>query len=229
MKPMASTHFLPEPAKSRAVRTIPKASQGHFVGEFVFGVEKPQRVGFESLLEFQTAICTVYRPGFVDLEEQLAPIAYRKPNGDIGHHFLDYRATFRSGLRIGIAVKTSERAARLKFRSEMQAVAEAAVPTVIDKLVVVTERNIHPVELFNAKLFHAARRPVPGEDEALADLHARLSAPVTVADLIHQGRHDGVTLFGVARAIHVGGLRLMRNERIVQSSFVVANAAQVAA
>ncbi|WP_128253742.1 hypothetical protein [Falsirhodobacter deserti] len=229
MKPLGSTHFLPEPAKSRAGRAIPKASQGNFVGEFVFGVEKPQRVGFESMLEFQTAICTVYRPGFVDLEEQLAPIAYRKPNGDIGHHSLDYRSTFRDCLRIGMAVKPSHIAARPKFRAEMLAVAKAAVPSIVDKLVVVTERNIHPVELFNAKLFHAARRPVPDEDEAIANLRTRLSAPVTVADLIHQGRHDGVTLFGVARAIHGGGLRLMRKERIAHSSFIAANAAQVAA
>lgn len=118
MKQFASTYFLPAPAKSRAVRPIPKASQGHFVGEFVFGVEKPQRVGFASLLEFKTALCTVYRPGFVDLEEQIAPVAFRKPNGDIGHHYLDYRATFRNGLRIGIAVKPSHIAARQKFRTE---------------------------------------------------------------------------------------------------------------
>ncbi|WP_103336016.1 hypothetical protein [Pseudotabrizicola formosa] len=223
MKPKAATYYLPEPAKSRAVRSIPKSSQGHFVGEFVFGVEKPQRVGFASLLEFKAAICTVYLPGFVDLEEQLAPVAFRKANGDIGHHFLDYRATFRNGLRIGIAVKPSHIAKKPKFRAEMQAIAEAAVPTVIDKLAVVTEQNIHPVDLFNATLFHAARRPVQCEDEAIHDIRLKLPGPVTVEHLLTEGRGAGVTLFGVARAIHGQGLRLLRKERITLYALVAAN------
>lgn len=223
MKQCASTYFLPEPAKSRAVRPIPRASQGHFVGEFVFGVEKPQRVGFASLLEFKTALCTVYRPGFVDLEEQIAPVAFRKPNGDIGHHYLDYRATFRNGLRIGIAVKPSHIAARQKFRTEMPAVAMAAVPTVVDKVAVVTERNIHPVEFFNATLFHAARRPVPEEDKVIDDLRVKLHSPVTVGHLLDEGRHDGVTLFGLARAIHRERFMLLGKERIDRSALIAAN------
>lgn len=128
MKLPASTFHLPDPAISRAARAIPKASQGHFVGELVFGVERPQRVGFESLLEFKTALCTVYRPGFVDLEEHLAPVFFRKPNGDIGHHYLDYRATFEGRIRIGLVVKPSHRAERSTFIAEVKAVADAAAP-----------------------------------------------------------------------------------------------------
>ncbi|GGH63701.1 hypothetical protein GVY41_19535 [Frigidibacter albus] len=229
MKPSASIHFLPDPAKGRAVRPIPKASQGHFVGEFVFGVEKPQRVGFASLLEFKAAICTVYRPGFVDLEEQLAPMAFRKLDGKVGHHHFDYRATFSNGLRIGIAVKPSHIADRPEFRAEMRAVAEAAVPTVVDRMAVVTERNIHPIEFFNAKLFHAARRPVQEEDRVIDDLRSSLTGPVTVGHLIDQGRHGGVSLFGIARAIHGGGLRLVRKERVDHSALVAANADEVVA
>ncbi|PJF08826.1 hypothetical protein [Pseudorhodobacter sp. MZDSW-24AT] len=223
MKPVAATYYLPEPAKSRAVLPIPKSSQGHFVGEFVFGIEKPQRVGFASFLEFTTAICTVYLPGFVDLQEQLAPVAFRKANGDIGHHYLDYRATFRNGLRIGIAVKPSHIAKKPEFRAEMQAVAQAAVPAVIDKLAIVTEQNINPVDLFNAKLFHAARRPVFCEDEAIREIRKKLPGPVTVEHLLTEGRSAGVTLFGVARAIHGQGLKLLRKERIALSALVAAN------
>jgi hypothetical protein len=225
----ASTFYLPEPANSRAARAIPKASQGHFVGEFVFGVQKPQRVGFESLLEFKTALCTVYRPRFVDLEEQIAPIAFRQPNGEIGYHYLDYRATFEGGIRIGIVVKPSHRAERLKFSAEITAVAEAAIPDVVDKVAVVTERHIHPVELFNAKLFHAARRPVEEEDKVIGHLASRLRAPTTVEHLMDQGRQDGVTLFGIARTIHRGGLRLLRKERIEGCALVAANDARAAA
>lgn len=229
MKLPASTFYLPDPAISRAARAIPKASQGHFVGEFVFGVEKQQRVGFESLLEFKTALCTVYRPRFVDLEEQVAPIAFRKPDGDVGHHYLDYRATFEGGVRIGIVVKPSHRAERSKFIAEIKVVAEAAMPDVVDRVVVVTERHIHPIEFFNAKLFHAARRPVREEDKVIDYLATRLRAPVTIEDLLDQGRHDGVTFFGIARTIHRGGLRLLRKERIEGRALVAANDARAAA
>lgn len=229
MKLPASTFHLPDPAISRAARAIPKASQGHFVGELVFGVERPQRVGFESLLEFKTALCTVYRPGFVDLEEQLAPVFFRKPNGDIGHHYLDYRATFEGRIRIGLVVKPSHRAERSTFIAEVKAVADAAVPDVVDKLAVVTERHIDPIEFFNAKLFHAARRPVQEEDKVIDLLACRLRTPVTIEDLMAQGRHDGVTFFGIARTINRGGLRLLRKECIESRSVVVANDVQVAA
>ncbi|MCZ0962616.1 hypothetical protein [Paracoccus benzoatiresistens] len=229
MKLPASTFYLPEPANSRAVRAIPKASQGHFVGEFVFGVEKPQRVRFESLLEFKAALCTVYRPGFVDLEEQIAPITFRKPDGEIGHHHLDYRATFEGGMRIGIVVKPFYIATRSTFRAEIMAVAGVAVPAVVDRIVVVTERHIHPVELFNANLFHAARRPVEEEDMAIRHRAARLQTPVTVEHLMEQGRQDGVTLFGIARTIHRGGLRLVRKERIDGRALIAANDAKAAA
>lgn len=229
MKHFTSTYFLPEPAKSRAVRPIPKASQGHFVGEFVFGVEKPQRVGFASLLEFRTAICTVYRPGFVDLEEQIAPVAFRKPNGNMGHHYLDYRATFRNGLRIGIVVKPSHIARRQAFRAVTLGVAKAAVPTVVDKLTTVTESHINPVELFNAELFHAARRPVSDEDKAIDELRVKLRSPVTIGHLLGEGQRDGVTLFGIARAIHGQSLTLLRKERIHHSALIAANHMRLAA
>lgn len=223
MKSQVSTHFLPDPAPSRAMRSIPKASQGHFVGEFVFGTSKPQRVGFESLLEFQTAMCTVYRPGFVDLEEQLAPVAFRKSNGKIGYHFLDFRATFQSGVRIGMAVKPSSKAGIAAFNAKMRAIKEVATTTAVDKLVVVTERHIDPVELANAKLFHAARRTVPEEDDVVAEIVRHLRLPVRIEHIVRTGRSDGVTLFGVARFIHRGGLNLLEKEKINVGTMVVAN------
>ncbi|MEI4488609.1 hypothetical protein V8J36_20640 [Frigidibacter sp. MR17.14] len=229
MKHLASVNFLPDPAKSRAKRPIPKASQGHFVGEFVFGFDKPQRVGFASLLEYNAALCAVYRPGFVDLEEQLERVVFRKLNGKPGDHYLDYRVTYHNGLRIGMAVKPAAIAAKPEFQATMRAVARAAVSRVVDKVVVVTERHIHPVELHNAELFHAARRPVADEDRVIGELCARLRTPNTVEAMLDQGRHDGVTLFGVARAIHGRGLRLVRNERIDHSALVAANDVRQAA
>lgn len=128
-----------------------------------------------------------------------------------------------------MVVKPLAISARPKFRTETRAVAEAAVPTVVDKLAVVTEQNIHPVVLFNSELFHAARRPVCEEDQEISMMISRIQAPSTVEHLLNEGRHDGVTLFGLARAIHSGGLRMMRKERIDCSALVAANSERVAA
>ncbi|WP_282603994.1 hypothetical protein [Paracoccus sp. PARArs4] len=229
MKLTDSLFHLPDPAGSRAARAIPKSSQGHFVGEFVFGAEHPRRVRFESLLEFKVALCTVYRPRFVDLEEQIAPISFRRPDGDIGYHYLDYRVTFEGGIRLGMVVKPSYRAEQPAFIANVRAIAAAAVPDVVDRLTVVTERHIHPVEFWNAQLFHAARRPVQEEDRIIDRLASRLRAPVVIEDLMTQGRHDGVILFGIARTIQRGGLKLLRKERIELHALVAANDPRAAA
>ena len=46
---------------------------------------------------------------------------------------------------------------------------------------------------------------------------------------MEQGRQDGVTLFGIARTIHRGDLRLVRKERIDGRALIAANDAKAAA
>ncbi|MEP1698793.1 MAG: hypothetical protein ABJJ69_19860 [Paracoccaceae bacterium] len=88
-------HLMPTPAKSRAVRKIPKSSKGHFVGEFVYNNinGKPQRIGFASYSEFNTAICLIYRDDFADIEEQLASLPFNHPRGTSSEHYFDFRFT----------------------------------------------------------------------------------------------------------------------------------------
>ena len=81
-----------KPLRSRAKRRIPKSSKGHFVGELVFNRSSArQRLGFESLNEHNAALCLIYRPDVVDVEEQLAALPFVLPNGRASQH------TFVSG------------------------------------------------------------------------------------------------------------------------------------
>lgn len=72
-----------KPRPSRAQRTLPKMSEGHFVITLTFGEEKHgegQIIGCESLLEYRTALCLIYRPDFADLREQVGPVHLAPPN-----------------------------------------------------------------------------------------------------------------------------------------------------
>lgn len=116
------------PAKSRAARAIPKSSKGHFVGELVFDRQgKPQRLGFESLQEHNAALCLIYRPGFFDLEEQLAALPFTKPGGRPSVHFFDFRLTQTSGRRICVSVKKEKVAQTAEYRAKFEAIRSAAV------------------------------------------------------------------------------------------------------
>jgi hypothetical protein len=82
------------PKPSRAERNIPRKSNNHFLGELTFGEElgQGQVIGFESLLEHNICLVGIYRPGVVDIREQVRT-AYLDANGRTGDHFIDYVAT----------------------------------------------------------------------------------------------------------------------------------------
>lgn len=210
------THFRQRPAKSRGIRTIPRSSPGHFVGELVYTTRdgKQQRLGFASLTEFHTALCLIYRDDFADIEEQLAELPFQKPTGGGSRHFFDFRFTTKAGQRICISVKPERIAQTYVYRATIDAVAQAAVGNICDRVATVTERNIHPVELHNAKLFHAARTPEPELDAEIVSALQKLEAPVTIDHFLAETGHYGRGFFSVARAIRSGHARLFTPEKI---------------
>lgn len=188
------THFRKTPAKSRAVRKIPKLSKGHFVGELVYDNINgaPQRLGFASHTEFKAAICLIYRDDFADIEEQLASLPFNHPKGAPSEHFFDFRFTTKGGKKICISVKPERIAKTYDYQATIGAVKEAAIGNICDAVATVTERNISPIDLHNAELFHAARRPEPAIDAIVLDGLARLEAAVSInqflADIGLSGR-----------------------------------------
>ena len=205
---MAETrkHLRPTPAKSRAVRKIPKASKGHFVGELVYDDINgmPQRLGFASYTEFKAAICLIYRDDFADIEEQLASLPFNHPKGAPSEHFVDFRFTTKGGQRICISVKPDRIAKTYVYQATIGAVKKAAIGNICDAVATVTERNISPIELHNAELYHAARRPEPSVDEVVVDALSRLDGPVSINQFLEDIGISGRGFFSVARAIRFG-------------------------
>ena len=165
MTDMTTSYVRREATPSRAKRKIPLKSGRSFVGELVLNIDgRRQSVGFESKLEHDCALIAAYRPGFVDITEQLEGVRVRLPGGRTKLHHLDFLLTQAGPLgegkvRTAIAVKMSRYAAAPLFQAEMEALKKEIVPRLADRLCFVTEHCICPVELANAKLFHCCRDP----------------------------------------------------------------------
>lgn len=218
--PAESFHWAP-PKPSRARRPIPRSSQGHFVGQLVFGEGEGQCLGFESLLEYRFAICAIYRPDVVDVEEQLEPVFILPPGAtEAVARYLDFCVTFRNGRRLGISVKPEWFAQGLTFQHEIRQIASAAIPRLVDKVAVVTEHNICRVELDNAELMHAARFAEPEIDTVVARFVSGMRGPASVATISAALDLQGDGLFAVSRALNRQILGFNRKERITGQTMV---------
>jgi len=136
-------HYRKPPAKSRAIRHIPKASKGHFVGELVYDNinGEPQRLGFASYTEFTAALCLIYRHDFADIEEQLAPLTFDHPKGAPSTHFFDFRFTTKGGQRFCVSVKPERIATTYPYLATIASVKNAAIGNICDAVATITERN----------------------------------------------------------------------------------------
>ena len=183
-------HLRKVPAKSRAVRKIPKSSKWHFVGELVYDDidGNPQRLGFGSYHEFKAAICLIYRDDFADIEEQLASLPFKTPGGNPSCHFFDFRFTTLSGQRICVSVKPERIAKTYTYKATIKAVADVAIGNICDGVATVTDRNISPVEFHNAELFHAARKPEPEIDQLIVQALGELDAGLYFTAVISPSR-----------------------------------------
>lgn len=216
------THLRKTPARSRAVRTIPKSSKGHFVGEFVYDNinGEPQRIKFGSHTEFKTSLCLIYRADFADIEEQLAALPFKHPRGTASEHFFDFRFTTKGGRKICISVKPERIAKTYIYEATIKAVEKAAVGNICDAVATVTERNISPIELHNAELYHAARKPEPLIDDVVLDALPKLKAPVSINQFLADIGLAGRGFFSVARAIRFGHARLFTPEKILGKTLI---------
>ncbi|MBY6202838.1 hypothetical protein KUV65_15800 [Maritalea mobilis] len=210
------------PAPSRAVRPVPKSSKGHFVGALVFeGENGPQTLHFASLTEHNASLCLIYRPDFHDIEEQLAALHFTLPNGKPSRHFFDFRVTQKGGRRVCISVKPERIAVTYEYRAMMAEVKRAAIGNICDAVATITERNIDPVELHNAKLFHDARHREPEIDEIVLKSLAEVRDPTTINEFLLKAGLGGRGFFSVARAIRFGQATLFTPEPIRGKTLIV--------
>jgi hypothetical protein len=207
------------PKPSRAERKIPRKSKNHFVGELTFGEElrQGQAIGFESLLEHNICLIGIYRLGVVDIREQVKT-DYLKADGRSGNHFIDYVTTEEGKRRTGIVVKPQYKAMQAKFRDHVSRVAAAAIPSVVDRVVVATERALDPLRLARVEQFHASRFAQPAFDDAVKRVLKNFEGRSSIRDFLEMAGVGTDGFNAVVRMVRFNRLKTLFPGLITLSS-----------
>jgi hypothetical protein len=199
--------------------TPPKGRREHFTGHFHTGTDESRALDFWSYTEFQWGLVIQARPGVVDLANQV-PFRWRDADGATRTHTFDFVAYMADGSRTAIMVKAATRLQSDRLRKEHQAIASQVTRDFADRVVVMTEKHIDRVELFNAELMHEMRRPDPATDAAARRAVKDLVGAVRVRDLVD---HIGLGADGfraIVRLVRSRELDLAEHARLTHDALV---------
>lgn len=216
------------PLPSTADRNVAVSSRGHFNGHVVVGDGSgrgtplagghPRVVQIESHLELSWCLCLEARPDIVDLREQ---IAFDWRDSDRPRtHFFDFVITRTDGTRVACMVRPEARV-RGKFAAEMGLVAsQARASGFVSDVRLLTDSDLDPVDLANAKATHGFRTPEARADGVAAEVIRAMTGPLALGELI--GRTGlGADGFGaLLRFLRCHTLALVRHERISRDALV---------
>lgn len=193
--------FVP-PKPSRAQRPFLRKTPNHFVGELTFGEDRGQgqTLGFGSKLEHDIGLVVIYTPGVADVREQVE-VHFIKANGDPGQHYIDFVSYERSGRRTGILVKKQSYADRAKFQDTASRVAFAAIPLVVDRVVIATERVLERNLMARVEQFHSYRFAQPDIDQKLAEALPQLDGPSSIRAFLEMAGLGIDGFHGVVRMV----------------------------
>ncbi|MEP3688195.1 MAG: hypothetical protein ABJN05_14005 [Sulfitobacter dubius] len=211
------------PAFSKAERNVAKASSHHCIAHTVLGEGDGCRMQGESLLELCNLLLLNAMLNVASLQEQVR-FRYGWDEGEQKQHIFDVVATLHCGSKIAFAVKPEVRLASGRFLEEMQEIAWwVREKNFVDDVRIMSEADVDPVDLSNAKVF-AAVRP----EDPVADKMAR----AVVSELPHGGGkslqeltlNTGMSARGyraLIRLLRTGYLRLQNHEIIKPQTIVV--------
>jgi hypothetical protein len=207
------------PSSSRAERKVAVKSKGHFCGHLVVGDCEEQVIAVESHLEMNCALILSARPDVIEFREQVGFPWVDKAGANRVHYF-DFLVTLRDGTTIAIFVKPLEYSLKEKFVSDSGQIAPQVTSAFADRVVLMTEYDINPIELYNAELMHSVRLSDPDVDRAAMALVKDIQGSVSVADLVKEIAVPGQGFRAVVRLIRKNILELVAHERIAPSAML---------
>lgn len=209
--------ILPRPRV--AARKIPMGTIGHFTGALVIGNDEGEVMQFQSHTELKTLLVLQARPNVVRLENQV-PFGWTDQNGARKYHLFDFRVTLSDGARVALMVKHARKAAQMEFLALMRGIAARAVPHFADRICLVTENDLDPVEVHNAVLTHSVRSPDPEPDEAVRRVVTGMTAAARIKDIVEATDQGGRGFRSVIRLLRTRELELVNHERIEPAALV---------
>lgn len=207
LKPSLATRLPRRPARRAGRSTL-------------VGPDRRQRYA-ESFLEAKAFTVTLARPEVRDLREQPAPITYLDSGGRTRKHTFDAIVDFHDGTRLALVVKPEALVARQRTDQLVTLLAAELPAEVADGVVLMTERDVGPDALHDAKLLNTARlHPRPDHDAVLRAHLGQRSGSATVADLCRDSGLGGDGFRAVARLIFDGTLTKLSPGRIMPDAVV---------
>ncbi|ETX12001.1 hypothetical protein OCH239_18700 [Roseivivax halodurans JCM 10272] len=150
----------PEP--SHATRVPARRSKGSLRGSMVAmlpGFGRPRIIHFESALEYAFLCLMLVREDVHYIREQPPAISYVGTDGRPARHVFDFLVTRTDGERVAVAIKPMQRALKLNFASELEAVSAAVSKSFADRVLLVTDQHIDRVAASEAARKLAWSRP----------------------------------------------------------------------
>ena len=153
------------PERVQLARKTAVGAREHQSGQITMEPDEGYTMGYDSNTEMKWKLVLLARPGVAWIESQVH-FQWLDADGKKGEHFFDFRVLMADGQRVAIMVKSEYRRNQLKVQDELAEVAARVPRSFADQVVVMTERDIDPVEYFNAEMMHEMRRPDPDADAA---------------------------------------------------------------
>ena len=212
------------PSASLAERKVAVKSKGHFCGHLVVGDEQEQVITVESHLEMNCALILSARSEVIELREQVA-FPWVDDMGGNRTHYFDFLVALRDGSTIAVFVKLFRLSRKEKFVSETRQIVSQVTSAFADRIILLTDRDINPVELYNAELLHSVRLSDPDIDRTAVSVVNNIQGSVTVAELMKDIAIPAQGFRAVVRLVRNNILELVQHERIAPSAMLRRRAA----
>jgi hypothetical protein len=207
---LAARHVAPR-SRGSARATLPIFSEGAY-----------RIISVESGLEYNWAIVIdgLLRPEY--MVEQPEAVSFYNVDGIEREHTFDFYIRTTTSKRIYIQVKPLVFVERGFWDLTMKLIASQLRADQADEVLLLTELDLHPDMIANAKLLRYVRRcpPLAAEDVIL-DLLARPNVAWTINDLVFASGLGGVTFVAALRLIDRGWLVVLDEGRIGYGSRVL--------
>jgi hypothetical protein len=204
----------PKPESDSLTDTLPSLTSREITLHSAYSVHgwdffDGRKVWYESELELTFALLARMRPDVAGIAEQPPPVRYIDDDGVEHPHTFDFLLKMKNGTRGFVAVKPFGRVEKTGVGRVVELIAEQISPSLADWTLLFTEQDLSPIDLFNARAIHQARRdPWSEDDAAMAKVLARLKGEFTIGELAAKSRLGGYAFDAVVRAIADGKLKL---------------------
>ncbi len=212
------------PARPLTARKPAVGAKKHFSCAFVLGRGAGCVMHTDSLTEKRVAFVMSARPDIVELGNQVL-FTWDTEDGAKGKHYFDFLVTKTDGSRVAIMVKYDKKLSLEEFQAEIADIASQVTAEFADRVTIMTEKHLDPIDLHNATLFKAVRKPDPETDDIMRDAVSGLVGAAKIGDLVEHTGLGGLGFRSIARLIGARELELQRPMRIDYDTHVFRRAA----